>query len=156
MRESEISLSRDDFGRLVLIDPDGIRHEGVTAIRAFPLSSPDRGIALCDERGQEVFWIDELAALTPEARSRIEREITSGEFLPAILKIYKITSDSTPCEFDVETDRGRTKFTLDSDESIRKISLHRMIVTDARGVRYHVPDLNKLDTASRRAFERHL
>lgn len=156
MIPSEISLVRDEFGRLVLIDPDGGRHVGVTAIRAFPLSAPDQGVALCDETGREVLWIDDLDSLTGSNRERIEAELATGEFLPIILRIIRITSDSTPCEVEAETDRGRTKFTLDSDESIRKIGLYRMIITDALGVRYHIPDLRELDTTSRRSLERHL
>ena len=153
---SEISLVRDEFGRLVLIDPDGGRHVGVTAIRAFPLSAPDRGVALCDETGREILWIDDLKSLSKSNRERIEAEIATGEFLPTILSVLKISSDSTPCEIDVKTDRGPTRFTLDSDESIRKIGLHRMIITDALGVRYHIPDLRILDAGSRRYLERHL
>lgn len=156
MTGAEIQLSRDEFGRLVLIDPDGGRHVGVIAIRAFPLSAPSRGVALCDETGHEVLWIDDVAVLNSATRERLEGELAGSDFLPTILRIPRISSDSTPCDFEVITDRGPTKFTLDSDESIRKIGLYRMIITDARGVRYHVPDLRILDAASKRSLERHL
>jgi hypothetical protein len=156
MTGAEIQLSRDEFGRLVLIDPDGGRHVGVIAIRAFPLSAPTRGVALCDETGHEVLWIDDVMALNAATRERLESELAASDFLPTILRIPRISSDSTPCDFEVLTDRGPTKFTLDSDESIRKIGLYRMIITDARGVRYHVPDMRNLDAGSRRGLERHL
>ena len=37
---SPIRLSRDEFARLVLVDPEGVRHVGVMAVRAFPISAP--------------------------------------------------------------------------------------------------------------------
>ncbi len=151
-----IRLSRDEFGRLVLVDPEGIRHVGVMAVRAFPISAPDLGVALCDGDGREVFWIDDLGDLPPETREQVEDELATSQFLPTILKIPRVSSEAVPCEFDVETDRGSTRFTLDSDEQIRSIGPFRFIITDARGVRYHIPDLRKLDAASRRGLERHL
>lgn len=151
-----IELSRDAFGLLVLTDASGQQHVGVSAVRAFPLSAPTRGVALCTQTGREVVWIDDLEAVASPMRRLIEEEIASNEFLPVITRIYRMSSDSTPCEFDVETNRGRTKFTLDSDEQIRKVGVNRLIITDARGVRYHVPDLQLLDTVSRRSLERHL
>lgn len=155
-QEAAPRLDRDGSGRLVLIDEDGGRHVGVTPVRAFPLSAPDRGIALCDEHGREVGWIDDLGTLPPASRQMVAAEIAANEFLPVITRIVRISSDSTPCEFVVETDRGPTRFKLDSDEQIRKIGPYRMILTDASGVRYHVPDIRQLDTAGRRGLERHL
>ncbi len=151
-----IRLSRDGFGRLVMIDPQGGRHVGVTAVRAFPISAPDLGVAICDGDGREVFWIDDLADLPAETREQVEDELATSQFLPTILKIPRVSSEAVPCEFDVETDRGSTRFTLDSDEQIRSIGPYRFLITDARGVRYHIPDLRKLDAASRRGLERHL
>ena len=38
-------LSLNPFGRLVLVTPDGVSHEGVTPVRAFPVAAPEEGIA---------------------------------------------------------------------------------------------------------------
>ena len=154
--DSSFALEHDRFGRLVLIEPGGERHVGASAVRAFPLSAPDRDVAICDESGREVVWIEDLNSIDPAIRRLIEADLAANDFLPTITRIHRISSDSTPCEFDVETDRGPTKFTLDSDEQIRKVGADRLLLTDARGVRYHIPDLRRLDPASRRALERHL
>jgi Domain of unknown function (DUF1854) len=151
-----IRLIRDEFGRLAFFGPDGVRHERVMAVRAFPISAPNLGVAICNSEGCEVYWIDDLATLPAATREQVEDELATSQFLPTILQISRVSSDSTPCEFEVITDRGPTRFTLDSDEQIRPIGLDRFIITDARGVRYQVPDLSKLDAASRRGLERHL
>jgi len=156
MSDTTFTLERDRFGQLVLTTADGERHVGASAVRAFPLSAPDLGVAICDESGREVVWIADLRTIEPSTRREIEADLASSEFLPIITKLLRVSSDSTPCEFDVETDRGRTRFTLDSDEQIRKVGPDRVILTDARGVRYHIPDFKALDAASRRGLERHL
>ena len=39
-------LERDAFGRIALIDAQGVRHEGIVPVRAFPLTGPDGGLSL--------------------------------------------------------------------------------------------------------------
>ncbi len=51
------TLTRNAFGRLVLHAQDGTTHEGVVPVRAFPISSPEQGIALVDADGHELAWI---------------------------------------------------------------------------------------------------
>ena len=36
-------LQRDAFGRLLLTDVDGVVHEGVVPVRAFPIAAPQEG-----------------------------------------------------------------------------------------------------------------
>jgi hypothetical protein len=156
MSDSLFTLSLDDCQRLVLIDADGRRHVGVDPIRTFPLSEPDRRISLCDESGHEVAWIDDLAALRPSARRLIEEVLAVREFTPIILRILKISGDSAPSDWDVQTDRGTTRFLLDSEDHIRKLGRNRLLITDALGLRYQIPDAKSLDGASRRLLERYL
>jgi hypothetical protein len=156
MSDSLFNLSLDDCQRLVLIDADGRRHVGVDPIRTFPLSEPDRRISLCDESGHEVAWIDDLATLRPSARRLIEQVLAVREFTPIILRILKISGDSAPSDWDVQTDRGATRFLLDSEDHIRKLGKNRLLITDALGLRYQIPDAKSLDGASRRLLERYL
>ena len=63
-------LNQDEWGRLVLTDPEGRRQVGVEPVRGFPLTDPDRWISLCDADGREVLFIESMADL-PEATRRI-------------------------------------------------------------------------------------
>ena len=47
--------------------------------------------------------------------------------------------------WDVETDRGPARFTLDTEDDVRRISAHRVLITDSRKLRYQVPDTRTLD-----------
>ena len=51
---ADFQLQRDAFGRLMLIDSEGTAHAGVTTVRAFPISSPEDGIAIVDPYGHKL------------------------------------------------------------------------------------------------------
>ena len=89
-------LQRDAFGRWVLQLPDGTRHVPVTALRAYPVSAPDEGVALMDADGHEIFWIDALDQLAPALRSQIIQALNEREFLPEILQLTDVSSFATP------------------------------------------------------------
>jgi uncharacterized protein DUF1854 len=153
---TDFDLKHDAFGRLVLTLPDGAQHVGVHPVRGFPISDPRRGIALCTDNGHELAWIDELDQLTHSARTVLEAELAQQEFLPVIQRIYSVSLQTNPCEWEVETDRGRTKFLLKSEDDVRRLEHHRALVTDAHGIRYLIPDPESLDRHSRRILERYL
>jgi hypothetical protein len=153
---SGIALQRDTWGRLVLIDAEGRRTVGVDPVRAFPYSDPDHWVSLCDADGREVLSIESLASLAPAVRQAIEEELAQREFVPVIKRLVRVSSEATPCTWDVETDRGTTRFTLNSEDDVRRLGPHRALVADFQGIRYLIPDTRALDASSRRLLERYL
>src|SRR5438309_762456 len=73
-RQPHFTLHHDAWGRLVLTDAQGRVHVGVDPIRAFPITDPRRGLAICDADGREVLWIDDLDAVSPAVRPLLEDE----------------------------------------------------------------------------------
>jgi hypothetical protein len=149
------TLGHDAWGRLVLTDADGRRHVGIEPVRAFPLSDPRHGVALCDADGREVVWIEDLDALPPPLRSQLEEELSRREFVPVIRRIVRVSAPVEPSEWDVETDHGRTHFVLNSEDDVNRLDDNRALVTDAHGIRYLIPDTRRLDAHSRRLLERY-
>src|SRR5690349_10170470 len=149
-------LSIDDFGRLVLTDPEGNRHVGVEPVRAFPLSDPDRWVALVDDEGNELACIEDPSGLRPELRRRLDEELARREFVPAIRRIERVSAPHPPAEWDVLTDRGPTRFLFNSEDDLRQLGPRRLLIVDNRGMRYEVPDVDTLDQTSRRVLERFL
>jgi hypothetical protein len=150
------TLHRDAWGRLVLTRPDGSEVAGVVPVRGFPFSAPRQGISLCDPTGHEIIWIEDLDALPAALRGEIEAELAEREFMPIIRRIRHIRPRLEPSEWEVETDRGPTRFVLNSADDVRRLDDNRATVVDAHGVRYLLVDLHKLDAASRRLLERYL
>ncbi len=153
---TQFDLARNPFGKLVLTTADGTVVEGVVPIRAFPIQSPDVGISLVHTDGHEVAWIDGLAALPEPAQSLIREELQSREFMPDILSIDSVTSYSTPCTWQVTTDRGTTSFVLRGDEDIRRVGPTILLVTDTHGIQFLIRDAATLNKESRKILDRFL
>jgi hypothetical protein len=149
-------LHCDPWGRLVLTDAAGGQHVGVTPVRAFPISAPEHGLALCDAEGREVWWIEEIGELPPTVRRLLEDELGRRQFMPIIHRVLSISATAEPSRWEVETDRGRTTFVLNSEDDVHTLEDHRALITDAHGARYLIPDTRALNSASRRLLERFL
>jgi hypothetical protein len=151
-----VAFFHDPLGRLVFRNAAGDEHHDVTPVRSFPVSDPEYGISICDAQGCELLWIERLSALPQAVRESLQIDLAQREFLPILIRIASISANSEPCEWEVETDRGRTKFVLKTDEDVRRIDQRRAMVTDANGVEYLIPDLAALDATSRKYLERYL
>jgi hypothetical protein len=155
-RATPFGLGHDAWGQLVLTDSEGRQHIGVEVVRAFPLSDPSRGISICDAKGRELVWLDDLDVLAPALAQQIEEELAKREFVPIIQRILKVSSPVEPSEWEVETDRGRTSFVLNSEDDVHELDERRALLTDAHGIRYLIVEIGQLDANSRRLLERYL
>ena len=149
-------LRRNAFGRLVCVDEQGVEHEGVVPVRAFPITEPAIGIALVDSGGKEVGWIDSIDSLAEETRALVISELSSREFMPCIQRICRVSSFATPSTWLVETDRGETSFVLRGEEDIRRLMGSTLLISDSHGIQFLIRDLHALDRASRKLLDRFL
>ncbi|HEX2013519.1 MAG TPA: DUF1854 domain-containing protein [Roseateles sp.] len=149
-------LSRNAFGRLVLVDLQGQIHVGITPVRAHPISAPDEGVSLVGVDGHELAWIERLSALGDADRGLLEAEFAAREFMPTILAIREVSTFSTPSQWTVDTERGATRFILKTEEDIRRLGEGRLMVTSSHGLQFLVPDRFALDRPSKRILERFL
>ncbi|WP_431265099.1 DUF1854 domain-containing protein [Roseateles chitinivorans] len=150
------NLARNAFGRLSLVDDAGQTHDNVTPVRAHPLSAPDEGLSLVGTDGHEIAWIDRIADLPQAQRELLQDELAHREMTPTVLKLLEVSTFSTPSQWTVETDRGRTEFILKSEEEIRRIGEGRLLITSSHGLHFLVPDRFALDRHSRKLLERFL
>jgi hypothetical protein len=156
MSRSYRTISRNAFGRLVLVDADGIEHVGVNPVRAHPISAPDEGISLVGVDGHELAWIERLSQLPPDDRALLEGELSSRDFMPTLQRIKKVSTYSTPSQWTVETERGETQFILRTEEDIRRLGEGRLLIASSHGLQFIVPDRFALDRASKKMLERFL
>lgn len=154
-RAADFQLERNALGRLVLRIGDRV-WENVIPVRAFPIEAPDEGIALVSADGHERVWIHDLADVAEAERRLIAAELATREFTPVIQALHRVSGFATPSTWQVTTDRGEASFVLKSEDLIRRLSPTRLLITDAQGVQYAVPDLEALDRASRKLLDRFL
>ena len=156
-QQNAFVLERTPFGKLILTNAQGERFTGVVPVRAFPILAPAEGISLISTEGHEVAWVERLSDLPASYQSLLQDELAHREFMPVLARIVDVSSFSTPCTWTVDTDRGRTAFVLRGDEDIRRIGTGRsLLVADAHGIHYLVPDQKALDAHSRRILDRFL
>jgi hypothetical protein len=152
-RELQFSLGRDAWGQLILIDAEGKRHLNVQPVPMFPISDPGQWVSIVGGDGHEIVCLENLEQIAPEVRTVLADELALREFVPVIERIVWVSGNSEPCEGQVETDRGPTQFVLTSEEDVRRLGPHQILIVDANGIRYQIPDLRKVDAKSRRIVE---
>ena len=153
---TDYQLQRDAFGRLIFTGPDGEAHEGVVAVRAFPIAAPEQGIALVDPHGHELAWIERLNDLPDDLRMQVEAELASREFMPVISRIISVSSFATPSTWQIITNHGETSLILKGEEDIRRLALPALLIADTHGIHYLIRDRYAFDAQSRAILDRFL
>jgi hypothetical protein len=149
-------LQRNAFGRLVFSGEDGVVHEGVVPVRAFPIGAPLEGLSLLSAEGHELAWIERLDDLPAAQRALVDEALAEREFAPEIRRLQAVSTFSTPSTWTVDTDRGATRFVLKGEEDIRRVGRSMLLIADSQGLQFVVRDLTALDRHSRRLLERFL
>ena len=152
----DFQIERNAFGRLVFTSATAGTHTGVVPVRTFPITAPDEGLSLVSTDGRELAWIEQPRLLPPAMRQILEAELAAREFMPEIQRVAQVSTFSTPSTWDVETDRGPTRFILKGEEDIRRLAGARLLITGEHGVQFIVRDMHALDRASRKLLERFL
>ncbi|MBB1630664.1 hypothetical protein A9975_07285 [Cupriavidus sp. UME77] len=156
MQQVDFKLSRNALGRLVMTTADGVVHDGVVPVRAFPIAAPDDGVGLVSADGRELAWLPRLDTLPAPVREMIEAELASREFMPEIRRIRSVSTYATPSTWEVETDRGLTSLVLRGEEDIRRLAGSKLLISDSHGIHYLVRNLVSLDKGSRKILDRFL
>lgn len=153
----DFKLSRNAFGKLVMVAADGEMHEAVVPVRSFPITAPpDEGIALVSSDGHELAWIPDLKDLPPAIGSALQEELANREFMPVIRRIVSVSGFATPSTWTVETDRGTTAFILKGEDDIRHLTSPALLIADSHGIQFLIRDRFTLDSHSRRLLDRFL
>ena len=91
-----------------------------------------------------------------EQQALLREELQAREFVPQIVRLRSVSSFTTPSTWEVDTDRGATQLVLKGEEDIRRLPHGKLLIADAQGVHFLVPDLHALDRTSRRLLDRFL
>ena len=149
-------LERDPFGRIILIDAEGVRHEGIVPVRAFPLTGPETGLSLVGADGRERAWIDRIDRLPPALRELLEADLAARDFAPMLTRLHAVSSFGVPSTWTVSTDRGDTAFVLKDEGDIRRIGEASLLVADNHGIHYLIRNMFTIDKHTRKILDRFL
>lgn len=125
----------------------------VSVSRAFPLSYPMRYLSVRDKESKEIGIISEMNAFPQEIQEMLLEELERRYFTPRISLVYSLKDEFGYTYWDVETDRGRRKFTAKGSESVISLSEGHVIVIDVDGNRFEIEDYRRLDAKSFRLID---
>ena len=147
-------LHIDEFADLVLREEGKDPVHGVRPTRCFPISSGDRYIALNTHEGKELGLVREVDELDADSQKALRSELSRAYFRPQIQRVHAITEQYHVPRWQVETDRGPRTFEIRSSRrDMRVLSAGRILIRDADGNLYEVPDYRQLDPQSRALVE---
>ncbi len=118
-----------------------------------PLFEPNEFASALDRKGNEIAMLLNLAELPPASRRVLEDHRQHYDLTCKILKINSLSHMYGSAFWDVETDKGRREFVIRGTTAhVRWLEDTRVLVTDVRGNRFEIPDLDKLDNRSNFLF----
>lgn len=148
-----IHLFVDRFQNLVL-EMNGEEKRVATVLRSFPLTAMDRFIVLRDEEDGEIGIVSDLSEIDAESRAAIQERLDVHYFTAEIIRINAMWEEFHILTWDVETDRGQRIVEIGSARrDIRTMENGRVLIQDADGNRYEIPNRARLDPASQTILE---
>lgn len=149
------TLARSANRKLVLTDATGAVHGDALPVRLFPLTDPAHWVAVVASDGRELCCIEDPAMLPDGQREILMEALAYREFVPVLREIHSIRRAAHGYEWDVTTDLGRVRFTVENDESIQPLGGGSIVILDQRNTRYLIPDPAALDPKTRQKLERY-
>ena len=152
-----VRVWREESGDLSLEgeteDGHKVSGKGIRLAGSYPLSGPDRFICFFDSDDNYLGLLRNTADLEDGTHALVEEELSRRYFLPQIVAVRRVVVGKGMISWDVDTDRGPHHFDMRDRDDVRSVGGNRLLIIDADGNRYEVPDLSLLDSRSRGILE---
>lgn len=119
----------------------------VQVVRMFPFSDPEKYISIRtpDEHSKEIGIIEDMKDVTKETAQMLTEQLNLRYFTPIIKKIVNIKEEYGYAYFEVVTDRGACRFTINmGGHAVVHLSETRILISDIDENRFEIPDIMKL------------
>jgi len=153
---AETRVYINEFEELCLQVGDGEPIGPLRARRGFPVTGAADFISLEDGDKKEVGLIRRVGDLDRASREALQAELERSYFTTLITCVEAIDVEYHIPTWRVVTDRGQRSFELRSSRRDIRVLGWRVLIRDADGNRYEIPDLRKLDAASRALVDEHV
>jgi hypothetical protein len=149
-----LQLFFEPAGTLRLTVGEDRSYPVVKLYQAAPLSLPGRYLSFQDAKGDEIALVPGLDDLNPEARTVAEAELRRRYLTARVRAIRNVRTEFGVTYWHVDTDKGERDFVVQSlMESCVWLSERQILIIDADGNRFEIPDIPALDPASRAQLE---
>ena len=143
-------------GGFVSLKTGDENYDRVHVVRMFPFTDPEHYISIRtpDENSKEIGIIKDLKDVPKETAELLIAQMNLRYFTPVITKIINIKDEYGYAYFDVVTDRGQCRFTINmGGSSVVHLSETRILISDVDENRFEIPDVMKLSAAERKKLD---
>ena len=155
LNSENAEFARTDGG-FVSLKIEDESYDRVHVVRMFPFTDPEHYISIRtpDENSKEIGIIRDMNDVKPEVRKMLEEQMNLRYFTPIITKIINIKDEYGYAYFDVVTDRGACRFTINiGGSSVVHLSDTRVLISDIDENRFEIPDIMKLTIGERKKLD---
>ncbi len=147
----EIRITPNDK---IFVDIEFFTGEKFTEVelrRMFPITGLNKYIALMDSEGEEIAIIRNIDDLMPESKAVVENCLLEYYMIPRITRFIKMSEKFKIWMWTAETDKGICTFEIRNHlTAIKPLYDGRVLIKDANDNRYEIPDVNALDSRSKK------
>ena len=136
---------------------DETDYKRVRLLRTLPLGRPFEYISVTDMDKKEIGIIRDIREFSREEKEIIENDLADRYYCPEISEIISVKEKMGFLYFDVSIDGYKKTFAVkDISRNIKQLDSGAVLVSDADGNRFVIPDLNRVKSKSRRQIEPYL
>jgi len=153
----QVKVYRTESGWLYATIADELTVLAPRFMRARPLADPDLYISIrgADTNGKEFGLLRDWRRLDQESRSLVQQELDQRYLHTRIERILSLKDYGGLQSCELETDRGPREVTFrDVRDNVVYSGASRILLSDAEGNRYDIPDVTALDRRSRALLSR--
>lgn len=135
---------------------EGEFYPRVQVVRMFPFMHRDEFLSVRtpDERSKEIGIIEKLSDMAPETAKMLEEQLTLRYFTPTIIKIMGIKDEYGYAYWDVVTNYGACRFTIQmGGNAVVHLSDTRILIIDIDENRFEIPDITALSSSERKKLD---
>lgn len=128
----------------------------VQVVRMFPFMHKDEllSIRTADERSKEIGIVEKLSDVTEGTAKLLREQMTLHYFTPVITRIISIKDEYGYAYWNVETDHGACRFTIQmGGNGVVHLSDTRILIIDIDENRFEIPDIRRLSNSERKKLD---
>ena len=147
----EVRITENDK---IFVDAEFYSGEKFTELelhRMFPITGLNKYIALMDSEGNEIAVIRNIDDLMPESKKAVENCLREYYMNPRITRFIKMSEKFIIWMGTAETDKGICTFEIRNHlTAVKPLYDGRVLIKDANDNRYEIPDVEQLDSKSKK------
>ncbi|HKM04040.1 MAG TPA: DUF1854 domain-containing protein [Lachnospiraceae bacterium] len=131
-------------------------YQRIQVVRMFPFNKKEEYISIrvADEKSKEIGIIKDMKEFSKETKEMLREQMNLKYFTPIITKICDIHDEYGFAYWNVLTDHGACRFTVQmGGKAVVHLSETRILISDIDENRFEIPDITQLTVAEQKKLD---